>query len=184
MELKFKRKPKAAPAVEPLEVTNIAKMSGLPWGVVMSTANSIFAYLTLFGSVMVLFLNQLEFSNTQIGLTLGVLYITGVFSVFMIRFVSRIGFKRGFQRFMTARAMVIILLLFTPYVWERFGQPAVFWYVITIVGLFAVFRTVALTGWMPWVGSMSLMRCGASTLRSTIFSPAFPDSSRCWLPGW
>ena len=47
MGSKFNRKSKIAPASEPIEVTNIAKMSGLPWGVVMSTANSIFAYLTL-----------------------------------------------------------------------------------------------------------------------------------------
>ena len=88
----------------------------------MSTANSIFAVLTLFGSAMVLFLNQLQFSNTQIGLTLGVLYITGVFSVFLIRFASRIGYKRIFQIFMSARAAVIILLLFAPTIWEEFGQ--------------------------------------------------------------
>ena len=108
---------------------------------------------------MVLFLNQLEFSNTQIGLTLGVLYITGVFSVFMIRFVSRIRFKRAFQRFMTARAVVIILLLFTPYVWERFGQPVVFWYVITTVGLFDFPHRGS--DWMDALVSGICPRCGA-----------------------
>lgn len=132
------------------EITNLEKMRGLPWVVVMSTANSIFAVLTLFGSAMVLFLNQLEFSNTQIGFTLGVLYITGVFSVFLIRFASRLGYKRVFQIFISARAAVVILLLFAPYVWEKYGQQAVFWYVLGTVGLFALFRTIALTGWMPW----------------------------------
>jgi NNP family nitrate/nitrite transporter-like MFS transporter len=132
------------------EVTNLEKMRGLPWVVVMSTANSIFAVLTLFGSAAVLFLNQLQFSNTQIGLTLGVLYITGVFSVFLIRFASRVGYKRIFQIFMSARAVVVVLLLFAPTIWEEFGQEAVFLYVLCIVGLFALFRTIALTGWRPW----------------------------------
>jgi NNP family nitrate/nitrite transporter-like MFS transporter len=132
------------------EVTNLEKMRGLPWVVVMSTANSIFAVLTLFGSATVLFLNQLQFSNTQIGLTLGVLYITGVFSVLLIRFASRVGYKRIFQIFMSARAGAVLLLLFAPAIWEKFGQPAVFWYILGIVGLFAMFRTIALTGWMPW----------------------------------
>jgi NNP family nitrate/nitrite transporter-like MFS transporter len=143
------KQPAAQSAALP-EVTNLEKMRGLPWVVVMSTANSIFAVLTLFGSATVLFLNQLQFSNTQIGLTLGVLYITGVFSVFLIRFASRVGYKRIFQIFMSARAAVIILLLFAPYIWEEFGQEPVFWYILGIVGLFAMFRTIALTGWMPW----------------------------------
>jgi MFS family permease/HEAT repeat protein len=148
------RKRRKLPQTEPFfpvqEVTNVEKMRGLPWTVVMSTANQIFAFLTLFGSVMVLFLNQLQFSNTQIGLTLALLHITGVLSVFLIRFASRVGFKRIFQWFMSARALVVLFLLFTPAIWDRFGQAAVFWYVIVIVGLFAFFRTVALTGWMPW----------------------------------
>jgi NNP family nitrate/nitrite transporter-like MFS transporter len=143
-------KPPAASAGVRSEVTNLEKMRGLPWGVVMNTANQIFAYLSLFGSVMVLFLDRLHFSNTQIGLTLGVLYLTGVFSVLLIRFVSRVGYKRTFQLFISARGAVVLLLLFTPLIWDRFGQTAVFWYVILIVGLFAIFRTLALTGWMPW----------------------------------
>ncbi|MEN8243102.1 MAG: MFS transporter [Chloroflexota bacterium] len=145
-----RKKPKDAQTPVPREVTNVEKMSGLPWAVVMSTSNSIFAYLTLFGSVMVLFLNQLQFSKTQIGLTLGVLHFTGVLAVFVVQFVSRLGFKRAFQIFMSARAAVIIFLLFTPFIWDHYGQQVVFSYVIIIVGLFAVFRTMAITGWMPW----------------------------------
>ncbi len=132
------------------EITNLEKMRGLPWSVAFNTSNQIFAYLTFFGPMIVLFLNLLGFSKTQIGTTLGILYATGIFSVFLAPMAARIGYKRTFRTFMATRAGVVIFLLFTPYVLSKYGEQAVVYYVMAIVGLFAFFRTATLTGWMPW----------------------------------
>ena len=132
------------------EITTVEKMRSLPWAVAFSSTNQIFAYLTFFGSVAVLFFNRLGFSNGEIGTTLGILYITGIFSIFLVPYSARIGYKRTFLIYMSARALVVVFMLFTPYVLRTFGEQVVVWYVMAIVGLFAIFRTVTLTGWMPW----------------------------------
>lgn len=132
------------------EVTTAEKMRSLPWAVGFSVTNQIFAYLTFFGPVVVLFFNRLGLSKGQIGTTLGILYITGIFSIFLVPYSARIGYKKTFLRFMTARALVVVLMLFVPWIVRRFGEQVVVFCVMAIVGLFAIFRTVALTGWMPW----------------------------------
>lgn len=155
------------------EVTTVEKMRGLPWAIAFSSTNQIFAYLTFFGPMIVLFFNLLGFTNSQIGNTLGILYITGIFSIFLVPFSARIGYKRTFLRFMSARALIVVFMLFTPYVLDRFGEHVVVWYVMAIVGMFAFFRTVTLVGWMPWSQEYvpSAMR-GKYTAISSIFTNA------------
>jgi NNP family nitrate/nitrite transporter-like MFS transporter len=132
------------------EVTNIEKIRGLPWSIAFNAGNAIYIQLTFFGSVMVLFLSELNFNKTEIGSTLSLLYLTGIFAVFIAPYTARLGYKRTFLTFMTARAVITAFLLLTPFVLSKFGQDVVLWYVVLISGLFALSRTIALTGWMPW----------------------------------
>ncbi len=46
--------------------TNAEKMRKLPWSIATDTTSSVYAQLTFFGSVFVLFLNELDLSKSQI----------------------------------------------------------------------------------------------------------------------
>ncbi|MBN2500878.1 MAG: MFS transporter [Anaerolineales bacterium] len=131
-------------------VTTAEKLRGLPWVIAMNIGNSIYVQLTFFGSVFVLFLNELDFNKTEIGMTLALLHITGVFSIFIAPSVARFGHKRSFMTFMSARAIFSAFLLFTPLILNRFGSHYVVIYVIVVTGFFAISRTTALMGWSPW----------------------------------
>jgi len=165
---------KNLPMEDDQAVTNVEKMRGLRWAVFFNSTNQIFVYLTFFGPMIVLFFNRLGFSKSEIGNTLGILYITGVFSILLVPFAARIGYKNIFLRFMSARALVVIFMLFAPFVLTRFGDQVVVWYVMAIVGLFAFFRTVSMVGWMPWSQEYvpGAMR-GKYTAINSIFTNAF-----------
>ena len=110
------------PGEDEQAVTNVEKMRGLRWAIFFNSTNQIFVYLTFFGPMIVLFFNRLGFSKSEIGNTLGLLYITGVFSVLLVSPAARVGYKNIFLRFMSARALVVIFMLFTPFVLTRFGE--------------------------------------------------------------
>ena len=50
-----------------IELTNIEKKRGLPWICGSAAMNVIFGNLTVFGSVFILFLNELGLDKTKIG---------------------------------------------------------------------------------------------------------------------
>ena len=55
------------------ELSEEAKRRGLPWQLAHGALNSVFAYLTVFGPVFVLFLDELGLPKTQIGLLLSLM---------------------------------------------------------------------------------------------------------------
>lgn len=133
------------------EPTNVEKLRALPWDVAFSAANSVFVQFTFFGSVFVLFLSELGLSKTQIGSLLSLLPFSGLIALFVAPRVARYGYKRAFLVFWGVRNIAAAFLLLTPWVSSHLGSQATLIYVIGIVAVFAICRSVGMTARLPWV---------------------------------
>jgi MFS family permease/HEAT repeat protein len=131
--------------------TTVEKLRGLPWGVAWSVTNSVFAQYTFFGSIFVLYLNQLGLDKAQIGGLLSVVPFLGIIAVFIAGPLDRIGHKRVFLVSTAVRTTTAILLLVTPWILLQFGQAAVLGFILVIVAVFALFRATAFTAFYPWL---------------------------------
>lgn len=136
-----------APANEP---TNVEKIRGLRWSLAETVANMVFVQLTFFGSVFILFLNELQLNNSQIGLVLSFFPFFGLIAVFISPWVARFGYKRTFLLFWTLRKIVTALLLLVPWILMQFGSQATLIFVGLIVISFGLFRAIAEVGYYPW----------------------------------
>lgn len=130
--------------------TDVEKRRYLPWYLAHSLANAIFAQLTFFGPVFILFLDELGLDKTRIGLLFSFIPFSGLVALFIAPAVARAGVKRIFITFWGIRKGVTSLLLFTPWVLARFGAELTFFYVAGIVALFALCRAIAETAFYPW----------------------------------
>jgi MFS family permease len=130
--------------------TTVEKLRGLPWGVAWSVTNSVFVSLTFFGSIFVLYLNELQLDKGQIGVLLSLLPFFGIIAVFIAGTVARWGYKRVFLSAFTARSAMGILLLLCPLVLAQFGQVAVLAFVLVTVAAFGLFRAIGFTAFYPW----------------------------------
>lgn len=116
----------------------------------MNAANSVFAQLTFFGPAWVLFLNELKFTNTQIGFLLSLMPFTGLVALVIAPAVARFGYKRTFVTFFGLRKVVAAGLLLVPWLLPRLSQEALFVWVALVAGGFALGRAIAETGMYPW----------------------------------
>ena len=132
------------------ELTNVEKMRSLPWGVVFSITNSIYVEYTFFGSVFVLFLNELGLDKSQMGGLLSLLPFFGLIALFVAPSIARFGFKRTLLVSFSARTTVSAFLLLTPWVLAQLGSRAVLVYIVVIVAGFAIARAIGLTAFYPW----------------------------------
>jgi MFS family permease len=130
--------------------TNVEKLRGLPWGVAWSVTNSVFAQYTFFGSIFVLYLNQLGLDKAQIGSLLSLLPFLGIIAVFIAAPVARIGHKRVFLTSMASRTAVACLLLLTP-VLLNLAPGAVLAFIVFTVAAFGLFRAIGFTAFYPWL---------------------------------
>jgi hypothetical protein len=134
----------------PDEPTTVEKLRGLRWNVLGDSANTIFAQFTFFGSVFVLFLNELGLGKGQIGFMLSLFPFAGLVAPFISPAVARFGYKRTFITFWGARKAITALLLFVPWVLLTLGQTTALVFVALIAGGFALTRAIAETGKYPW----------------------------------
>ena len=134
-----------------LEPTTAEKIRKLPWSLFATSANTVFAQFTVFGSIFVLFLNNLGLSKTAIGFLLSLFPFFGLTALFTAPAVARFGFKRTFLTFWTARKVVTAGLLLTPLVLASFGTAAASGFVAVIVAGFAICRAIGETGSYPWI---------------------------------
>lgn len=130
--------------------TTTEKLRALPWSYAANGANSIYAQLTFFGPVFVLFLDELSISNTEIGFLLSLVPFMGLIALFIVPYVARFGYKRTFITFWGARKGFAALLLLVPWVSIQFGTQAALLLVTIIVGGFSLCRAIAETGYYPW----------------------------------
>jgi HEAT repeat protein/Na+/melibiose symporter-like transporter len=140
--------PSSPAAVEP---TTAEKIRLLPWGIASNSANAVFIQFTFFGSAFVLFLNQLQLNNTQVGFLLSLFPFFGLVALFIAPAVARFGYKRTYLTFYGARKVVAAFLLLTPWILSRFGTQAALGFVMVIVVLFALCRATAETALYPWI---------------------------------
>jgi MFS family permease len=130
--------------------TNVEKLRGLPWGVAWSVTNSVFAQYTFFGSIFVLYLNQLDLEKAQIGSLLSLLPFLGIIAVFIAAPVARIGHKRVFLTSMALRTATACLLLLTPTL-LNLAPGAVLAFIVFTVAAFSLFRAIGFTAFYPWL---------------------------------
>ena len=133
------------------EPTNVEKLAGLPWSIAGDTSITIFAQLTFFGSVFILFLDKLGLNKTEIGSLLSLIPFAGTLAIFIAPFATRFGYKRTFITFFTLRKAITGLLLLTPWVATRFGTGTASMYVAAITAGFALSKSIADTGAFPWI---------------------------------
>ncbi|MFN8444829.1 MAG: MFS transporter [Caldilineaceae bacterium] len=133
------------------EPTNVEKLAGLPWSIAGDTSITIFAQLTFFGSVFILFLDKLGLNKTEIGSLLSLIPFAGTLAILIAPFAARFGYKRTFITFFTLRKFITGLLLLTPWVATRFGTGAASIYVAAITAGFALSKSIADTGAFPWI---------------------------------
>jgi HEAT repeat protein/Na+/melibiose symporter-like transporter len=131
--------------------TNVEKLRGLPWGVAWSVTNSVFAQYTFFGSIFVLFLNELGLDKAQIGSLLSLLPFLGIVALFIASAVARIGFKRVFIVSMAARTSTAAMLLFIPAILAKFGDKVGLAFILITVSVFGLFRATGFTAFYPWL---------------------------------
>jgi len=131
--------------------TNVEKIAKLPWSIASNAANTVFVQFTFFGSVFVLFLDQLGLSKAQIGFLLSLLPFFGLSALFIAPMAARRGYKRIFLIFYSLRKVITVFLLFTPWVLSTFGPQTALIFVSSVVTVFALCRSVAETARFPWV---------------------------------
>jgi hypothetical protein len=135
---------------EATEPTTVEKLRGLPWAMAGNAATIVFAKLTFFGSVFVLFLSELGMSKTQTGFLLSLIPYFGLVALFVAPFVTRYGLKRSFLTFWGLRNFAAFGLLLTPWIRSAYGFQAMFIYVTALVVWFALGRAIGETAHMPW----------------------------------
>lgn len=143
--------PRDAAGADRQEPTNVEKLRGLPWSIATNITNTVFAQFTFFGSVFVLFLNEIGLNKTQIGFLLSPVHFASILALFVAPAIARMGYKRTFVWFYGARKFVTLFLLATPWVAAAYGQQITTWYVAGVVILFAISRAVEETAYYPWI---------------------------------
>ena len=103
------------------ELTDEEKIRRLPWRVAHAGTNAVFCAFTVFGSVFILFLDQLGLSKTRIGFILSLMPFCGPVALFIAPAVARFGRKRTYVTFWGLRKVVTGFLLLTPWVLAKFG---------------------------------------------------------------
>jgi Na+/melibiose symporter-like transporter len=133
------------------EPTTVEKIQNLHWSISSNVANTIFVQFTFFGSVFVLFLNELGLSKGEVGFVLSLLPFSGLISLFVAPAVARFGYKRTYLTFWTLRSVIAAFLLLTPWIVLRYGAERTLLFISITVALFALVRSVGMTANLPWV---------------------------------
>ena len=97
------------------------KIRAIPWRLGYDLANTFFVQLTFFGSVFILFLNDLGLNKSQLGLLLSILLFLSLLSLFITPPVARLGYRRPFLSFIAVRNLFKAGLLLVPWMTCRFG---------------------------------------------------------------
>ena len=132
------------------EPTQYEKIRAIPWSLGYELVNTFFGQLTFYGSVFILFLNDLGLNESQIGLLLAILPFVGLLSLFVTAPVAKAGYKKTFLIFIAVRNIFTAGLLFVPLLIARWGTDRIVVYVAFVTIAFALSRAVAMTAYLPW----------------------------------
>jgi len=131
-------------------LTDVEKIRKLPWLAAGDSLNMGFILLTFSGPVFLLFLDELGLDAAQIGVMLSIVPFLNIISPFVAPVVTRMGYKRVFVLFRGTRALIISLMLLTPWIQTQYGATATFGWVVFIIAWFALWRAIGETGGLPW----------------------------------
>jgi len=132
------------------ELTTLEKIRKLPWQYTGNALNVIFWFTAAYGSVFILFLNELGFDKARIGFIASMLPLCGLLALLVAPLTERFGFKRTFLLFYFFRILCGGALLFTPLIYNYYGRNATFLWVACAVLAFACCRAIAETAIFPW----------------------------------
>ncbi|MFT5196703.1 MAG: MFS family permease [Candidatus Promineifilaceae bacterium] len=135
-------------------LTDVQKISKLPWLITGDAFNVGFFLFSLSGPAFLLFLDELGLDTVQIGVMLSLVPFFGVLSPFFGRAVVRFGYKRTFLIFRSARITMIGLILLTPWISDNFGGQTTFYFVALVIAGFSFCRAVSETASFPWFKMM------------------------------
>jgi MFS family permease len=130
--------------------TDRAKIRALPWYLAHGALTSIFFLWTFGGSVFLLFLSELGLPKAQIGVMLSFFPFAGLIALVFAPYATRIGRKRVFLACYGSRYVVIINLLFLPWILTNLGQMAGIAFMFGIMILVALLRAMGETAYYPW----------------------------------
>ncbi|MBE0689657.1 MAG: MFS transporter [Anaerolineae bacterium] len=131
-------------------LTQAEKIRHLHWNTALNGFGTVFYHLVYFGSAFVLFLNELEFSSSEIGFLLSLLLFSNVVALFVAPTIARIGFKRSFVTFFGLGRISTLGLLAVPWVLETYGVRAAFTAVAVTVLAYSICKAIGETAIFPW----------------------------------
>src|SRR5215212_2822010 len=130
--------------------TQYEKLRAIPWSLAYDLANTFFVQLTFFGSVFILFLDELGLNESQIGLLLSIMPFLSLLSLFITPPVAKAGYKKTFLAGIAVRNIFTAGLLLVPVLASQFLTDRVVGYVAFTTIAFAISRAVAMTAFFPW----------------------------------
>ena len=132
-------------------VSDAEKIRLLPWILSRAALNSSFFQLTFGASIFVLFLSELGLSKTNIGFLRSLLPFAGILAPFIAPAIRRFGYKRTFMIFYGSRKWILAALALAPVLAVRVSPAALLVFLVCIIGVFALFRSIAETAEYPWM---------------------------------
>lgn len=128
-----------------------ARIRALPWSIGFATLTSaVFGAWTFFGSVFLMYLQELGLPKGQIGALLAIFPFCGLLAPVVAPALARWGAKRACLTMYGGRSVVTALLLLLPLVLAGAGRTGGIIFLAGVVLLFALFRSLAETAQLPW----------------------------------
>ena len=144
---------------------------GLYWNCASNAFNSVFAILTVFGSVFLLFMKELGVPKQLMGTILSLFPFCGLIAPFLSSYIEYFGSKRLFLICFGLRKIVIASLLSLPWIISRYGNRAGLNYLVVSIAVFALLRAIAEAGYYAWTKEFIPDRLrGKYTALNTILS--------------
>ncbi|MHC4759134.1 MAG: MFS transporter, partial [Planctomycetota bacterium] len=134
-----------------IDPTKAQKIHSLPWALGAHTGNAIYTNLVLAGPVFMLFLAKLDLDETRISVILSITPFLSVLSIIFGPLGAKFGYKRSFIFLWAIRKFVLIFLVATPFLLANYGIDTVFVFIISVLALFALCNTAAISWLEPWM---------------------------------
>jgi MFS family permease len=128
----------------------VEKVRLIPRLITADALATVFSIYTMFGPMTALLLNALGLTKGQIGAILAILPFSAIVALALGPWLSRAGPKRLCVVAFLARKLVLLPILFTPWLAARFGSEWVFPWVAGVILLFGVARAVAEASAYAW----------------------------------
>jgi len=125
-------------------------MAGLRWLVASEGLAAVFHMLAM-GTPLVLFLNELGFNKSQIGLSFSLFHLAGPLALVIAPAVERFGLKRTYVTFLGARKVVLCCMILLPWIIANLGFDFGLLYSVLVMGLYGLLRIVGETALFPWM---------------------------------